>query len=137
LTIINQSNNEILYETKDIYFNSSSILQIEYNDTNFRDNPIEYSVDLGLKWVEISNENQLKFSPIKFHQKNITIYRLTIALDLFSTIRFRFKQSHLDYAYLGNQCPVNCYGHARCMNGECQTNDGLVPLVCKHLIFMD
>ena len=136
LILINQSNNETFYETKDVYFHSNSILQIEFNDTNFRDNPIEYSADLGLTWSEISNENQLKFSPIKFHQKNITIYRLTIELNLFSTIRFRFKQSHIHYAYLGSRCPMNCYGLTRCMNGECQSINQPAPLVCKHPIFV-
>jgi hypothetical protein len=134
LTLTNQSNNEIFYETKDVHFHSNSILQIEFNDTNFRDNLIEYSLDLGLTWLEISNENQLKFSPIKFHHKNITFYRLTIAFNLFSTIRFRFKQNHLHYIYLGNQCFMNCYGHARCMNGECQMMNPIIPLVCKYII---
>jgi hypothetical protein len=136
LTLTTKSNNEILYETKDVYFNLNYILQIEYNDTNFLNNSIEYSLDFGLTWLEISNENQLKFSSIKFYHKNITFYRLTITLNLFSIIRFRFQsqQNHLQYIYIGNKCLMNCFGNTRCVNGECQKMNPIMPLVCKYLI---
>jgi hypothetical protein len=52
LTLTTKSNNEILYETKDVYFNLNYILQIEYNDTNFLNNSIEYSLDFGLTWLD-------------------------------------------------------------------------------------
>ncbi|CAF0744576.1 unnamed protein product [Adineta steineri] len=135
LKLIN-STNTILYETKDVYFNENYILQIEFNCTN---NILQYSLDLGLKWLDISNENQLQFIPIKFHSENMTFYRLTIPLNLFTnqnnSIRFRLrfssecKDNYLQYVYIGNKCLMNCFGHARCMNGECQMNNSILPLV--------
>ena len=81
--------NEIIYETKDVYFNLNYIFQIEYNSSNSIEQIIEYSNDFGLTWLNISNEDQLKFIPIK---SSNTTYRLTIPFDLFlnrnNSIRF-------------------------------------------------
>lgn len=133
LTVTKKLNNQIIYETKDIQLNSNYILQIEYNDTIV----LEYSIDFGLTWLEISNDNQLKFVPIKFHHNNMTFYRLTISLNLFSIIRFRFqlKQNHLQYISIGRKCFMNCFGLSRCINGECQIINSFIPLVCKYFLF--
>lgn len=133
LTLTQQTNHGILYQTKDVYFHPQSILQIEYNDTNFQDHLFEYSTDLGLTWAVISHENQMKFAPMKFRDQNITYDRLTMTFNVLSVVRFRFRcrANHLRYLYLGNPCPMNCYGTVRCTNGECQPNDPIVPLVCN------
>lgn len=128
LTITKKSNNQIIYETKDVSFNSNSILQIEYNDTI----NLEYSIDFGSTWFDISDDNQLKYFPIKFSYENITFYRLTITLNIISIVRFRLqiKENHLQYISIGRKCFMNCYGHARCINGECQLINSFIPLVC-------
>ncbi|CAF2836302.1 unnamed protein product [Rotaria sp. Silwood2] len=138
LKIINLTN-QIIYETKDVYFNSDYILQIEFNCIDFIKNILEYSINFGLSWLEISNENELEIIPIKFNHENITFYRLTISFNVFSiqnnSIRFRLKFSsncttnHLQYIYIGNKCLMNCYGNARCLNGECQIMNAITPLV--------
>ena len=127
--------NEIVYETKDVYFNLNSIFQIEFNSTNLTEKFVEYSIDFGLTWIDISNEDELKFIPMKFSN---TSYRLTIPFSLFSiqnnSIRFRFKckENHLQYIYIGNQCLMNCYGNTYCNNGECKMMTSINPLVCKN-----
>lgn len=135
LTLSNQSNDEILYQTKDVYFHSHSIMQMEYNDTDLHNHPVEYSIDLGLTWMTVSDENHLTFVPVEFQQENMTFYRLTINLNVFSIIRFRFRcrANHLLYIYLGHPCLMNCYGAARCTNGQCQINNPVIPLVCHYI----
>ena len=120
--------NETFYETKDVDFNRNSIIQIESKSLI---ESIEYSQDFGLTWNEISNENQLKSTSIQFDSYS----RLTFTLDLSSTVRFRFqsKFNHLQYVYVGHSCPMNCFGNARCSNGECQMS----PLVCGDFDFRE
>jgi hypothetical protein len=140
LTITN-STSQFLYETKDVYFNSDYILQIEFNCTNFTNNIFEYSSDLGLKWAEISNENELQFIPIRFNVDNVTFYRLTIPFNLFTnrnnSIRFRLRfpskceENHLRYVYVGNKCLMNCFGNTRCTKGQCEMSNSIIPLVRK------
>jgi hypothetical protein len=132
---LTNSTNEILYETKDVYFNLNYIFQIEFNSTNLTNHVYEYSDDFGLTWMEISNEDELKFIPMKFQK---TFYRLTIPFHLLliqnNSIRFRFKckEHHLHYIYIGNKCPMNCYGNTYCDNGECKMMNSTQPLVCKN-----
>ncbi|CAF3387291.1 unnamed protein product [Rotaria sp. Silwood1] len=138
LKILNTTN-QIIYETKDVYFNSDYILQIEFNSIDYINNILEYSINFGLTWFEISNENELEIIPIKFNHENITFYRLTVPFYFFSiqnnSIRFRFKFSsncttnNLQYIYIGNKCLMNCYGNTRCINGECQVMNAITPLV--------
>jgi hypothetical protein len=70
-----------------------------------------------------------------------TSYRLTIPFSLISiqnnSIRFRFKckENHLHYVYIGNKCLMNCYGNTYCNNGECQMMTSINPLVCKNYSF--
>ncbi|CAF1574185.1 unnamed protein product [Rotaria magnacalcarata] len=133
------STDQIIYEIKDVYFNLDYILQIEFNCINFTKNILEYSINLGLTWLEIPNEDELQIVPIKSNYENNTIYRLTIPFSLFSIqnnfIRFRLKFSsnctgdHLKYIHIGNKCSMNCFGNTRCFNSECQTTPVNIPLV--------
>ncbi|CAF0939143.1 unnamed protein product [Adineta ricciae] len=127
---------QIVYETKDVYFKSDYILQIEFNCTNLI---LEYSLDFGSKWSEISNDNELQFVPIQFRSGNVTINRLTFPFHLLlnrnRSIRFRLRFSSkcsyhpLIYFYIGNKCPMNCFGNAHCNKGQCQMTNSVLPVV--------
>jgi hypothetical protein len=134
LTLTN-STDDIIHETKDVYFNRDYILQIEFNYSNFTNNNLEYSSNLGLTWLQISNENEIQIIPIRFSNANVTFYRLTIPFDFISSpnnsIRFRFF-NHLQYVYIGTKCLMNCFGMSHCNNGECKTISSSIPLVCKN-----
>lgn len=133
--------NETLYESKDVYYKSDYILQIEYNCTDSLHYSFQYSFDFGLNWFNISNENQLQFLPIQFQSFNGTFYRLTISFHLLSNqnssvrIRLRFSSKcsnyPLMYFYIGNKCPMNCFGNTYCSKGECQTSNSILPIVCR------
>ena len=123
------STKQILFETKDVYFNSDYIFQVEFTCANYT---VEYLLDFGLTWIEFLNNDELLFTPI--HANN-TYYRLTIPLKLVSvhnnSIRFRLKECALQYIYVGNKCTMNCFGNTYCNNGECKMMNSTTPLVCR------
>lgn len=124
---------------KDVYFNLDYILQIEFNCLYLTKTILEYSIDLGLTWFKIPNEDELQIVPIQFIHENVTFYRLTVPFNLFSvqniSIRFRLKFSsnctndNLQHIYVGTKCLMNCFGTTRCYNNECQMSTSNNPLV--------
>ena len=138
LQLIN-STSEIIHELKDVYFNRNYIFQIEFNCLNFTRKLPEYSIDFGLTWLEILNQDNLHFIPIKVKQQNNTFYRLTIPFNLITirnkSIRFRLRfslncqKNYLQYIYIGNKCLMNCFGNAHCHNEECHMMNSITPLV--------
>ena len=133
---VTHSNGSSLFETRDVYYRRDLILQIESNCT---ESAIDYSFDYGSTWSGTIDDDESQFSSIIRRHENRTVSRLTfplatIPLDYFS-VRFRWRFSHschphsLQYVSLGDRCPMNCYGHARCDRGQCQAVQPAVPLV--------
>ena len=125
----------VVYQTKDVLYNSSSIIQFELNCTDWNHTSLKYSIDLGLSWLSLTNEQDIKNSPIIINPISI---RLTYPFESFarasSSIRFQlsFNSScHVQYLYIGSPCPQNCHGLVRCNNGECHFHQTMTPIVSQ------
>lgn len=123
------------YQTKDVSFQFNSILQFETNCSDSTDEILRYSSDLGSTWFTISNDQQLSFVPIRFDEN---LYRYTLPFESFlfrnDSIRFEItlnSSCQLQYLYVGDSCPMNCYGQARCSQRQCFTSVAVAPLVSR------
>ena len=141
---VTSSNGSAVFETRDVYHRRDLILQIESNCTK---SEIGYSFDYGSHWVDMLAGDDSQFTSIVRRHENRTVSRLTLPLATiplgYFSVRFRWRfspscqQPTLQYVSVGDPCPMNCYGHARCDHGQCQAVQPVVPLVRSIGFFSD
>lgn len=135
LTINSNDPKLLIYQTRDVEFESTFVVQVELNCSHSNNYQLQYSTNFGLNWLELPSDKQTFLSEINF-ESNFS--RLTFPLNLFSnstnSIRFRLSicsPCRIQYIFIGPPCPNNCYGAARCHNGHCQFSEAFVPQVKK------